>query len=106
MMVRAWSGRVPLAHAEGFHAHLLATGVADYRWQAGCVEIRLWRRDEAGSALFTLVSTWSDMDAICAYAGDTPEIAVVYPDDDRFELLSDRYVTHYELIASEPGMAR
>jgi len=106
MIVRTWSGRVPLAHAEGFHAHLSRTGVADYRRQAGCAEIRLWRRDEAGSALFTLVSTWIGMDAIRAYAGDRPEIAVLYPDDDRFELVPDRHVTHHELVASEPSITR
>ena len=104
MIVRTWRGRVPLVHAEDFHAHLRMTGVADYRRQAECVEIRLWRRDEAGSALFTLVSTWTSMSAIRGYAGDSPDIAVLYPDDDRFELVPDRHVEHHDLVSIEPGL--
>ena len=29
MIVRSWSGRVPVAHAGEFRRHLLATGIAD-----------------------------------------------------------------------------
>lgn len=38
------------------------------------------------------------MDEIRAYAGSTPEVAVVYPEDERFELVADRRVTHYEVL--------
>jgi imidazolonepropionase-like amidohydrolase len=30
-IARVWSGHVPAAEADGFHRHLLATGVADVR---------------------------------------------------------------------------
>lgn len=104
MIVRTWSGRVPLAHADLFHAHLLATGVADYRAQPGCHEVRLWRADEGAIARFTLVSIWSDMDAIRTYAGDEPEVAVLYPDDERFELVPDRVVEHHALVLADPSV--
>ena len=39
MIVRTWNGRVPSEHSAGFHKHLLATGVADYRAQPGCVDV-------------------------------------------------------------------
>lgn len=29
MIVRTWSGRVPLAHTDGFRTRLLATGVSE-----------------------------------------------------------------------------
>ncbi len=101
MIARSWGCRVPLAHARGFHRHLLATGVADYRRQPGCLDVQLWRRDADGWASFLLLSTWRDLDAIRGYAGDTPEVAVLYPEDDAFGLVPDRFVTHYDVVSTE-----
>ena len=104
MIVRIWTGRVPVANAEGFYGHLLATGVAGYRKHSGCCDVRLWRRDDAGVAEFTLVSLWTDMDAIRAYAGETPEIAVLYPEDEAFGLDPDRTVQHHQLLLADPAV--
>jgi hypothetical protein len=43
------------------------------------------------------------MDAIRAYAGETPEVAVLYPGDDVYELVPDTTVTHYEVLSLEEG---
>jgi hypothetical protein len=107
VIARSWGGRVPLAHADGFHRHLLATGVADYQRQPGCLDVQLWRRDADGWASFLLLSVWRDLDAIRAYAGDCPEVAVLYPEDDAFGLVPDRSVTHYTVVSLErAGSAR
>lgn len=98
MIARAWGGRVPLEHARGFHRHLLETGVADYRRQPACLDVQLWRRDEDGWAHFLLLSTWRDMDAIRAYAGQMPGLAVLYRGDEMFGLVPDTTVTHYEVL--------
>ena len=98
MIVRTWSGRVPLDRAAAFERHLARTGIADYRTQPGCSDIALWRREADGWAVFTLVSTWRDLASIRAYAGSDPTAAILYPDDDRFALVPDRTVTHHELI--------
>lgn len=101
MIARSWSGRVPLVHARDFHRHLLATGVADYRRTPGCFDVQLWRRDVDHWSTFLLLSVWSDLDAIRAYAGDAYETAVLYPGDDAFGLVPDRFVTHYEVLEYE-----
>lgn len=98
MIGRTWGGKVPLAHAEGFHWHLLATGVADYRQLPGCLDVRLWRRDADDWAHFLLLSVWRDMAAVRAYAGDPPDTAVLYPEDEKFELVPDATVTHYDVL--------
>lgn len=103
MISRTWGGKVPLPHAAAFHRHLLATGVAAYRQQPACLEVHLWRRDADGWASFFLSSIWRDMDAIRAYAGETPEVAVLYPGDDMYELVPDTTVTHYEVLSLEEG---
>jgi hypothetical protein len=41
------------------------------------------------------------MDAIRAFAGDTPEVAVLYPGDDAYGLIPDHIVTHYEVSSLE-----
>jgi len=102
MIVRSWSGKVPLWKAEDFHGHLLATGIEDYRQQPGCFDMQLWRRDDEEWAIFTLVSTWRDMASIRAYAGDRPEQAVLYPGDEVFGLVPDLTVQHHELLTIAP----
>ena len=40
---------------------------------------------------------WEDLDAVKAFAGEHYQIAVTYPDDEVFELLSDPYVFQHEV---------
>lgn len=96
---------MPPDRADTFEAHLMATGVADYMRQPGCTEYHMWRRDDADCVLFTLVSLWTDMDAVRAYAGPAPEIAVLYADDAAFGLDPDLHVTHHHLVTSGPTCA-
>ncbi|MGS5085277.1 antibiotic biosynthesis monooxygenase [Hydrogenophaga sp. A37] len=103
MIARSWNGRVPQEHAGCFHRHLLKTGVSDYRQQPGCLEVRLWRSDADRWASFLLLSVWRDLDAIRAYAGSTPEVAVLYPEDDAFGLVPDKMVMHYRVLSMEPS---
>jgi quinol monooxygenase YgiN len=98
MIARSWGGKVPIKHAEGFQRHLIATGVADYRQQPGCLDVQLWRRDGHGWAYFLLLSVWVSMDAIRGYAGERPDVAVLYPKDDAFGLVPDLTVTHYGVL--------
>lgn len=106
MIARTWAGSVPSGQAEAFHRHLLATGVADYRRQPGCLEVRLWRHDAEGRARFLLLSTWASLEAIRAYTGDHPEAAVLYPGDERFGLVPDRSATHYRILELKGSMSR
>ena len=105
MIARLWRGRVPLEHASGFQRHLLDTGVADCRRQPGCVDVLLGRRDERAWAVFLLVSVWLSADAMRAFAGDEVELAVRYRGDDAFQLVSDRTVTHYQVVSTAPASA-
>jgi len=97
VIARTWGGKVPLEHGSGFHRHLLDTGVRDYQRVSGCLEIKILRRDAEGWAHFLLFSVWESWDAIRAYAGDAPETAVLYPDDERFGLVPDLTTSHYEV---------
>jgi heme-degrading monooxygenase HmoA len=80
-----------------YRGHLLDTGVRDYQRVSGCLEIKILRRDAEGWAHFLLFSVWESWDAIRAYAGDAPETAVLYLDDERFGLVPDLTTSHYEV---------
>jgi heme-degrading monooxygenase HmoA len=55
------------------------------------------RRDLEDRTEFVMYTTWESMDAIRAFAGDDPEQAVFYPEDDRFLIDRDLTVAHYEV---------
>jgi hypothetical protein len=102
VIARTLSGKVPLTHAAGFYRHLLQTGVEEYRQHPDCSEVKLLRRDINGWAHFLLLSFWTSMETIRAFAGDQPEKAVLYPNDNAFGLIPDEIVTHYEVVPATP----
>jgi heme-degrading monooxygenase HmoA len=72
--------------------------VPDYRATEGNRGVQVLRRDEGGRTHFLLVSLWESWDAIRAFAGDDPERARYYPEDEEFLLELEPRVTHYEVV--------
>ncbi len=63
----------------------------------------LVRRENRGEwAHFFLATYWQDLAAVKAFAGEDYHVAVTYPDDEIFELLSDPYVFQHEVEAVSP----
>jgi heme-degrading monooxygenase HmoA len=80
-----------------------ATGVAEYVATSGNLDAYMLRRDlDDGRTEFVMVTLWASMEAVRRFAGDQPERAVFYPEDDRF--LVDREVTvrHFEVAWHRP----
>ncbi len=102
MIVRTWHGCVPLQHAEGFARQPRADrrGTrSEHRRQPGA----LVRQENQGEwAHFFLATYWQDLAAVKAFAGEDYHVAVTYPDDDAFELLSDPYVFQHEVEVVSP----
>ncbi len=101
MIVRTWHGCVPLQHAEGFARHLELTGVEHAR-----VSRQQRRAGAPGKpgrmGAFLLATYWQDLAAVKAFAGEDYHVAVTYPDDEAFELLSDPYVFQHEVEVVSP----
>jgi hypothetical protein len=51
------------------------------------------------------MSWWENMDAIRAFAGDRPELARYYPEDDRFLLDRPEFVEHAQVEAARIAVA-
>jgi len=98
MIARMWRGRTPAEKAGAYHAYLRATGLKEYAETPGNRGVYVFRRTEGGVAEFLLVSLWESMDAVRAFAGDDPERAVYYPEDDDYLLEREPTVTHYEVL--------
>jgi heme-degrading monooxygenase HmoA len=78
------------------------TGLADYRRTPGNLGCQmLLRRREDGSTEVTTMSWWISMDAIVAFAGERPQDARYYPEDDRFLLEKPESVEHHRVVAGD-----
>lgn len=60
------------------------------------------RENQGEWAHFFLATYWQDLAAVKAFAGEDYHVAVTYPDDEAFELLSDPYVFQHEVEAVSP----
>jgi heme-degrading monooxygenase HmoA len=58
------------------------------------------RREIGDLTEFCLITVWESWDAIRAFAGENPEQAVFYPDDDKYLVERDLTVQHYEVFAA------
>lgn len=99
MIVRTWHGCVPLKHAEGFSAHLQKTGIEHSQNTPGNQGAFVRRATQGEWEHFFLATYWLDLTAVKAFAGEDYHVAVTYPDDEQFELLSDPYVFQHEVAA-------
>ena len=101
MIARTWHGRVPAAKADAYHAYLQRTGLPDYAATPGNLGVLAFRRTEGDVTHFVLTTLWDSMDAIRAFAGDDPERARYYPEDDDYLLEREPLVTHHEVLLAE-----
>lgn len=100
MIIRRWRGAVARADGDAYAAYVEETGIAAYAATPGNRGAWLLRRD-VGDDLVEIVtlSQWDSMEAIRAFAGEEPERAVFYPEDDRWLVERDEGVTHHDVAA-------
>jgi len=70
----------------------------DYASVDGLERLFFLRRDEGEVAHFLLVTLWDSMDSVRQFAGDEPEKAKYYPEDDDFLLEKEEAVAFYEVF--------
>ncbi len=98
MIARTWHGRVRAEDGEEYNQYLLRTGIPDYRATPGNLGVSVLRRTEGDEVHFLLITFWESMEAIRAFAGEEPERARYYPEDERYLLELEPFVTHYEAL--------
>ena len=97
MIVRSWHGIVPVDKAREFRNYLFATGVTEAKAIPGNLGAYICSQPQGKYEHFFMVSYWVDMEVVKVFAGTKPHIAVTYPDDSKYDLISDPLVLHHEV---------
>jgi heme-degrading monooxygenase HmoA len=101
VIARIWRGAVRAEDADEYVAYIRGTGIEPYLTTPGNRGAWLLHRPAGELTEIVTVSLWEDMDAVRAFAGDDPERAVYYPEDDRFLVERGPRVEHYA-VAPDP----
>lgn len=100
MIARIWRGWTRAEDADAYVAYIEATGMAEYRATPGNRGAWMLQRLEGERCEFVTLSFWDSLDAVREFAGDDPERAVFYPEDDRFLVERELTVSHFEIASS------
>jgi heme-degrading monooxygenase HmoA len=103
VIARTWRGAVRREDRDAYAEYMHETGVAGYVATPGNRGVWMLRRDLEDVTEFVMFTLWDSMDAVRRFAGEDPETAVFYPDDDRFLVERDLPSHHFEVIAHAPG---
>jgi len=103
MIARVWKCLCPQETAEGFLGHLRATGVAEAKALPGYRGHQIQTRQADDDTVeFVLVTWWESMTHARGFAGAATDEeaarAVLYPGDEAFRIVPDRYVLHFEVL--------
>lgn len=99
MIARMWHGVTAAERADEYLDYLNETGVPDYRETEGNRGVYVLRRIEGDRAHFLTVSFWGSIEEVKAFAGQDPEKARYYPEDEEFLLEFEPVVRHYDVVA-------
>lgn len=101
MIARTWRGWATRSTADAYQRHYETEVTGHLRQIPGFRGARLLRRDTGGpggEVEFTSVTCFDTMDAVRAFAGDTPDRAVVEDAARRALTRWDDHVTHHEVV--------
>ncbi len=97
MIVRLWRGRARPGSADAYQQHVTTAVFPRLQQIEGYLGARVLRREVAGRTEFLVMTEWQSWDAIRAFTGGTPDVAVVEPEARAVLDDFDTYVEHFEL---------
>jgi len=98
MIVRIWKAVASAAQADAYPAYFADALLPKLRQIEGCAGARLLRRSLGEQVEFMVLTHWTSWDAVKAFAGADPEVAVVEPEAQAMLVRYDRQVQHFELM--------
>ena len=98
MIARTWSGRTKREDADAYTRVLLETGLTYIPQTPGNQGAWLLRREDGDETEFFLISLWSSLESIRAFAGPDVDKARYYAEDDAYLLEKAEKVVHYEVV--------
>ncbi len=97
MISRTWHGLVPLEKKAEFEVYLSETGVKEATLIKGNHGAYVHIEEQEGYAHFFLCTVWDSWEDVVEFAGEKPSIAVTYPEDSKYGLISDPIVIHQQV---------
>ncbi len=97
-IMRLWHGEVAIEKADEYEKFMIERAAPDYGSVEGLVKLYFQRKNEEKKAHFLLVTLWESIESVKKFAGDNPEIAKYYPEDDDFLLEKEEHVSMYEVF--------
>ncbi len=97
-IMRLWHGEVALDKADEYEQFMVDRAAPDYGSVEGLLKLYFQRRNAGDIAHFLLVTLWDSMDSIKKFAGDNPDLAKYYPEDDNFLLSKEKNTTMYDVF--------
>jgi heme-degrading monooxygenase HmoA len=101
MIVRTWHGRTRLSDGDEYAAFMKSRAAPDYQSIEGLEKLLFTRRDVGDVSHFLLITIWNSIDSVRKFAGENPEIAKYYPEDDDFLLEKEKYSQNYQVFHSQ-----
>ena len=97
-IMRLCHGEVPIEKADEYEKFMIERAAPDYGSVEGLVKLYFQRKNEKKKAHFLLVTLWDSIESVKKFAGDNPEIAKYYSEDDEFLLEKEEHVSMYEVF--------
>ena len=96
----AWSDPkfTAIEKADEYEKFMIDRAAPDYGSVEGLIKLYFQRKNEEKKAHFLLITLWNSIDSVRNFAGDNPEIAKYYPEDDYFLLEKEKHVSMYEVF--------
>ena len=98
MIVRMWHGRVNSSKSDEYAEFMKQRAAPDYGSVRGLQKLYFLRKNDGDVAHFLLVTVWDSMESVKKFAGENPETAKYYPEDDEFLLEKEPQSALYELF--------
>ncbi|MDJ0832562.1 MAG: antibiotic biosynthesis monooxygenase [Gammaproteobacteria bacterium] len=98
MIVRIWHGMVEVSKADDYAEFMKERAVPDYSSVDGLKKLMFLKNVKADVAHFLLVTHWDSMEAVKQFAGENPEKAKYYPEDDDYLLEKEETSALYEVF--------
>ena len=101
MIVRTWHGRTRLSDGDAYVSFMKNRAALDYGSVAGLQRLFFTRRDEGDVSHFLLITVWDSIEAVKKFAGDDPNVAKYYPEDNEFLLEKEAHSLNHQVFFSQ-----
>lgn len=98
MIARVWHGRANLSKADEYAEFMKERAAPDYSSIGGLEKLYFLRRIEGDAAHFLLVTLWDSIESVKKFAGENPEKAKYYPEDESLLLEKEETSALYEVF--------